>query len=188
MLFYFLQTLSEPNQDLPNCSDKVQRNQLPTSFAKYITRAEDTFSSAGGELCAALDSDVSIIVDSDTIPVGIEQPVFFGVIYNETALLRDVPKTPDEMLISPVIECGPHDIELLKPVKIIIPHCLDLVEAKKEWINVYRCGQLPDNENGMFIIIILTHFFNVKLRLESLHHSACSQHLLLIATDRSLVM
>ncbi|XP_078343251.1 uncharacterized protein LOC144628987 isoform X2 [Oculina patagonica] len=143
------ETANEPKQDLPNCSDKVQRNQLPTSFAKYITRAEDTFSSAGGELCAALDSDVSIIVDSDTIPVGIEQPIFFGVIYNETALLRDVPKTPDETLISPVIECGPHEIEFLKPVKIIVPHCLDLVEAKKEWITVYRCGQLPDNENGL---------------------------------------
>ena len=140
---------------MSSCSDHALQNQLPRSFPKYISRAEDTFSSAGGELCTALDSDVRIIVDGDTIPFGIQQRIFFGVIYNEAEFLRDVPETSNRTLISPVIECEPHDIELLKPVTIIVPHCLDLGKAKKEWVTVYRCELFPDHENGLFVIIVV---------------------------------
>ena len=52
-------------------------------------------------------------------------------------------------LISPVIECGPHDIEFLKPVKIIVPHCLDLSKAKKEWVTVYRCERFHGHGHGL---------------------------------------
>lgn len=104
-------------------------------------------------LRAPLDSNVSIIVERGTIPDGIKQCIYFGVIFNETDFFRDVPVAPDKTLISPVIECGPHDIEFLKPVKIIVPHCLDLAEAKKEWVTVYRCGHFPGYGNGLFIII-----------------------------------
>ena len=122
---------------------------------------EGKFGRAGGKLCSPLNSNVSIIVGSGVIPDGIEQSVFFGVIYNETALLQDVPETSSKTLISPVIECGPHDIKFLRPVKIIVPHCLDLGEAKKEWINVYRCGQFPGQENGLLIGIDKLDFFFV---------------------------
>ena len=99
---------------------------------------KDKFNSSGGELNAAHDSDVKICIGNGAIPTGVSQEVFYRVVYDTTELLRNIPVGPDETLISPVVECGPHDIRLLKPLKIIIPHCLYMGKAKKEWITVYR--------------------------------------------------
>ena len=144
----FSQIEKEADQDSPNCSNETPHNRLPTSFPKYITKLEATFTNTGGELCAPLNSDVRIVVPSDAVPAGIKQPVFFGVFSDETTLLRDIPEAPNRTLISPVVECGPHDIRLLKPVEIIVPHCLCLSEAKKEWISVYRCGRFSPGVEG----------------------------------------
>ena len=46
---------------------------------------------------------------------------------------------PEGTLISPVVECGPHNVTLLKPVEIIVPHDLCLDEFRKDSIRVYRC-------------------------------------------------
>lgn len=110
---------------------------------RYLTQAEATLDSTGGKLSAP-DSDVTIAVDSGTVPEGTHQKFFFRVVYDETSLLRDIPETPDRTLISPVIECGPHDINLLKPVEITVPHCLFFDEIKKDSIAVYRCEQYSD--------------------------------------------
>lgn len=114
-----------------------------TSPLRYITKAEATFDNTGGKLSAP-DSDVTITVDSGAVPDGVHQNFFFRVVYDETSLLRDIPETPDRTLISPVIECGPHDINLLKPVEITVPHCLYFDEIKKDSIAVYRCERYSD--------------------------------------------
>ena len=140
--YFFSQVDNEQDPlDSLNCSNETLHNHLPTSFPKYITKLKATLTSTGGELSAPSESDVRIIVPSGAIPAGIDQSVFVGVFLDETTLLRDIPEAPDRTLISPVIECGPHDIHLSKSVEIIVPHCLDLRKAKKEWITVYRCGQ-----------------------------------------------
>ena len=148
--YYFISQIENKGNSLdsPNCSNETLHNHLPVPFPKFITKLEATFTSTGGELSAPLDSDVRIIVPSGAIPTGINQSVFFGVFLDETTLLRDIPETPDGTLISPVIECGPHDIHLLKAVEIIVPHCLDLSKAEKKWIAVYRCGQFLARGNG----------------------------------------
>ena len=162
LLFLFSQIENKENVlDSPNYSDETLNNHPPTSVPKYITRLEDTFTSTGGELCAPSESDVRIIVPSGAIPAGINQSVFFGVFFDETTLLRDIPEAPDCTLISPVLECGPHGIHLLKPVEIIVPHCLDLNEAEKEWITVYRCGQFFAQGNGSWFLL---HINFISLR------------------------
>ena len=98
---------------------------------------KDKFNSSGGEL-SALYSDVKICIGNGTIPTEVSQEVFYRVFYDTTKLLQDIPVEPDETLISPVIECGPHDIRLSKPLEIIIPHCLHMGKAQKKWITVYR--------------------------------------------------
>jgi len=95
-----------------------------------------------------LDSNVRIIVPKGAIPAGVNQPIFFGVFFDETPLLQHIPEVSDKTLISPVVECGPHDINLKKPVEIIVPHCLCLSDAKKEWISVYRCGNFSAEIEG----------------------------------------
>ena len=67
--------------------------------------------------------------------------------YDETLLLRDFPETPERTLISPVIQCGPEDISLSKPVEIVLPHCLYVDEVKKTSISVYRCEKFSDQGN-----------------------------------------
>ena len=120
---------------------------------------EATFTNTGGKLSAPFQSDIRIIVPSGAIPAGISQNIFFGVFSEETILLRDIPGTPDKTLISPVVECGPHDIQLSKPVEIIVPHCLCLSGAKMEWITVYRCGNFPAKGTWFFytLMLILGH-------------------------------
>ena len=120
---------------------------FPRSYPQYLTRAEATFDSSGGRLTAE-DSNVTINVESGAVPNGVSQQFYFGVVYDDTLLLRDIPETPERSLISPVIKCGPDDIDLLKPVEIILPHCLYMDEVKKTWVSVYRCRQF--SEKGAF--------------------------------------
>lgn len=156
--YYFISQIENKGNPLnpPKSSNKTLQTHFATSFPKYITKLEATFTSTGGELSAPLDSDVRIIVPSGAIPAGITQSVFFGVFLDETTLLRDIPETPDRTLISPMIECGPHDVHLLKAVEIIVPHCLDLSKAEKKWIAVYRCGQFPARGDGSYFLLHLS--------------------------------
>ena len=120
---------------------------FPRSYPQYLTRAEATFDSSGGRLTAE-DSNVTINVESGAVPNGVSQQFYFGVVYDDALLLRDIPETPERSLISPVIKCGPDDIDLLKPVEIILPHCLYMDEVKKSWVSVFRCRQF--SEKGTF--------------------------------------
>ena len=149
---FVLQFETEPDQNLPCNSHET----LHTSFPKYVTKFEATFTSAGGELSAPSDSNVRIIVPKGAIPAGTNQPVFFGVLSDEIPLLRDIPAEPDKTLISPVVECGPHDINLSNPVEIIVPHCLCLSKAKRKWITVYRCGNFAaefEGDGSLFVLL-----------------------------------
>ena len=121
---------------VPELSAAVD-SAVKISIGDYF-EVKDEFNSSGGELSAALDSDVKICIGKGAIPTEDSQEVFYRVFYDTTKLLQDIPVEPDETLISPVIECGPHDIRLSKPLEIIIPHCLYMGKAKKKWITVYR--------------------------------------------------
>ncbi|XP_027046981.1 uncharacterized protein LOC113674694 [Pocillopora damicornis] len=103
----------------------------------YITEAEATFDSSGGQLIAP-DSDVVITVGSGAVQEGIKRRFFFRVLKDDSTLLQDIPDVPEGTLISPVIECGPHGVTLLKPVEISVPHDLCLDEVRKDLIRVYR--------------------------------------------------
>ena len=88
------------------------------------------------------------------MPDGVSQLFFFGVVYDDTLLLRDIPETLESSLISPVIQCGPEDINLLKPVEIVLPHCLYVDEVKKTSISVYRCEKY--SKEGVLVYFFTT--------------------------------
>jgi len=155
LLLLFSQRENEADQCPSNCSDETLHSHLPKSVPKYITKSEATFTSTGGELSAPLESNVRIIVPRGAIPAGTSQHVFFGVFSDETPLFQGFSEAPDKTLISPVVECGPHDIHLSKPVEIIVPHCLCLREAKKESITVYRCGSFSAQLEGNVSLFVL---------------------------------
>ena len=104
---------------------KITSNNSAALHLKYTTQVEGLFSSTGGVLSTAPYSDVQIIIGNGAITEGDPQRLFFNVICDETAPLQDI--LEGNTLISPV-----------KPVEIILPHCLYLKETKKKWISVYR--------------------------------------------------
>ena len=153
--FLFSQIEKGADHYPPNSRDETLYSHPPTSVPKYTTISKATFTSTGGELCAPLASNVRIIVPSGAIPTGINQDVFFGVFSDEAPLLQGFAVAPDKTLISPVVECGPHDIQLSKLVEVIVPHCLCLKEAKKESITVYRCGNFSAEYKGISGLFVL---------------------------------
>ena len=177
LLHLFSQIEPEADKDSPCCSKETLR----TSYPKYLTKLEAKFTSDGGELSAPVDggelsapvdSNVRIIVPKGAIPAGTNQSVFFGVFLDEIPLLQDIPKEPDNTLISPVVERGPHDINLPNPVEIIVPHCLCLSKAKKKWIKVYRCGNFVAGYGGeedfFFRFTLVSFFLNYRREVISL--------------------
>ena len=81
-------------------------------------------------------------------------------------MIRDIPETNERTLISPVIKCGPHDINPQKAMEIVVPHCLYVDEVKKGSIAVYRCEQFTNE--GRLSCCSKSHwkrqfFLNVKV-------------------------
>lgn len=109
----------------------------------FVTSAYGSFDTTGGKLTDP-NSDVCINIEPGAFPDGNQQPIFFHVIYNDTYVIRDIPETNERTLISPVIKCGPDDINPQKAMKIVVPHCLYVDEVKKGSIAVYRCEQFTD--------------------------------------------
>ena len=116
-----------------------------SSYPEFITSAQAIFDSSGGTLSHP-DSNVSINVDGGAVPEGMHQRIFFQVVYDDTLLLRDIPKTSGSTLISPVVRCGPENINLLKPVEIVLPHCLCLDETKKDSAKKFFCHAIPTGQ------------------------------------------
>ena len=113
----------------------------------FVTSAHGNFDSTGGTLSHP-NSDICINIEAGTFPNGKQQPIFFHVIYNDTYVIRDIPETNERTLISPVIKCGPDDINPQKAMEIVVPHCLYVDEVKKGSIAVYRCEQFT-NEGSL---------------------------------------
>ena len=128
-------------------SDKETTNHILfyslRSELLFVTSAHGSFDNTGGTLTHR-DSDVSINIEPGTFPDGNQQPIFFHVIYNDTYVIRDIPERNERTLISPVIKCGPDDINPQKAMEIVVPHCLYIDEVKKGSIAVYRCEQFTN--------------------------------------------
>ena len=162
----FSQIENEADQDSPTCSNETLSNHVPTTFPSYVTNIEATFINTSGELCTPLNSSLRIIVPSGAVPA--------EVFSEETTLLRDIPKAPNETLFSPVLECGPHDICMSKSVEIIVPHCLCLSEVKKEWIIVFTdvAGFLLESKVVivcLFLCLFVLHL-NPPFNLENIYY------------------
>jgi tight junction protein 1 len=65
---------------------------------------------------------VSISVPVGAIPEGVQQQIYFQVCQDGSNIPTFNAKQ-GERLLSPVVMCGPHGVQFLKPVELILPHC-----------------------------------------------------------------
>ena len=96
---------------------------IHSSELLFVTSARDNFDNTGRTLTNP-DSNVCINIEPGTFPDGKQQPILFHVFCNEMYVLQDIPETKERTLISPVIKCGPGDINRQKVMEIVVPHCL----------------------------------------------------------------
>nr|BAJ22068.1 uncoordinated 5 [Dugesia japonica] len=96
-------------------------NYLPPDM-ELDTIAWGTITTAGGRLCLP-QSGISLTIPRGAIHHGNSEEMFLAVCRDHTNIpVIDMM----EMLLSPVILCGPPQIQLLKSVILTIPHCANI--------------------------------------------------------------
>jgi len=74
----------------------------------------------GGKLSCPI-TGVSISVPIGAIPEGIQQEIYFQVCQDGSNIPTFNAKQ-GERLLSPIVMCGPHGVQFLKPIELILPH------------------------------------------------------------------
>ncbi|XP_041355918.1 tight junction protein ZO-1-like isoform X2 [Gigantopelta aegis] len=86
-----------------------------------VATARGLFTSAGGVL-ESKETGVSIVIPPGAISDNMSQEIYFKVC-RDNSILPPLDKDRGETLLSPLVMCGPHGIEFLKPVELRLPHC-----------------------------------------------------------------
>ncbi|XP_078360375.1 tight junction protein ZO-1-like isoform X2 [Oculina patagonica] len=90
---------------------------------QVVATARGKFTSQGGVLSSP-ESGVSIVIPEGAIPKGVEQEIYFKVCKDNNFM---PPLDSDkETLLSPLVMCGPHGTQFLKPVELRLPHCASM--------------------------------------------------------------
>jgi len=76
------------------------------------------FDSSGGVL-SSLSTGVSIHIPSGALPPGTTQEIYFKVCQQDSSV---VDPSKGETVLSPLVMCGPHGLQFLKPVELRLPH------------------------------------------------------------------
>uniref|UniRef100_A0AAZ3RQ13 Tight junction protein 1b n=1 Tax=Oncorhynchus tshawytscha TaxID=74940 RepID=A0AAZ3RQ13_ONCTS len=89
-----------------------------------VATARGIFNCNGGVL-SSIETGVSIIIPQGAIPDSIEQEIYFKVC-RDNSILPPLDKEKGETLLSPLVMCGPHGLQFLKPVELRLPHCASM--------------------------------------------------------------
>uniref|UniRef100_A0A8K9VC41 Tight junction protein 1b n=1 Tax=Oncorhynchus mykiss TaxID=8022 RepID=A0A8K9VC41_ONCMY len=116
-----------------------------------VATARGIFNCNGGVL-SSIETGVSIIIPQGAIPDSIEQEIYFKVC-RDNSILPPLDKEKGETLLSPLVMCGPHGLQFLKPVELRLPHC-----DSKTWQN----KSLPGDPNYLVgancVSVLIDHF------------------------------
>uniref|UniRef100_A0A674EQN4 Tight junction protein 1 n=1 Tax=Salmo trutta TaxID=8032 RepID=A0A674EQN4_SALTR len=116
-----------------------------------VATARGIFNCNGGVL-SSIETGVSIIIPQGAIPDSVEQEIYFKVC-RDNSILPPLDKEKGETLLSPLVMCGPHGLQFLKPVELRLPHC-----DPKTWQN----KSLPGDPNYLVgancVSVLIDHF------------------------------
>ncbi|CAH3013994.1 unnamed protein product [Porites evermanni] len=91
---------------------------------QVVATARGKFTSQGGVLSSP-ESGVSIVIPEGAIPDGVEQEIYFKVC-KDNNFMPPLDSDRGETLLSPLVMCGPHGTQFLKPVELRLPHCASM--------------------------------------------------------------
>uniref|UniRef100_A0A8C7IQR5 Tight junction protein 1 n=1 Tax=Oncorhynchus kisutch TaxID=8019 RepID=A0A8C7IQR5_ONCKI len=123
-----------------------------------VATARGIFNCNGGVL-SSIETGVSIIIPQGAIPDSIEQEIYFKVC-RDNSILPPLDKEKGETLLSPLVMCGPHGLQFLKPVELRLPHCASMTPDgdSKTWQN----KSLPGDPNYLVgancVSVLIDHF------------------------------
>ncbi|XP_068711421.1 tight junction protein ZO-1-like isoform X2 [Montipora foliosa] len=115
--------------DLDN-ADQDEQNIVTSDFGsqdedtQVVATARGKFTSQGGVLSSP-ESGVSIVIPEGAIPQGVEQEIYFKVC-KDNNFMPPLDSDRGETLLSPLVMCGPHGTQFLKPVELRLPHCASM--------------------------------------------------------------
>ncbi|XP_045544576.1 tight junction protein ZO-1 isoform X3 [Salmo salar] len=123
-----------------------------------VATARGIFNCNGGVL-SSIETGVSIIIPQGAIPDSVEQEIYFKVC-RDNSILPPLDKEKGETLLSPLVMCGPHGLQFLKPVELRLPHCASMTPDgdSKTWQN----KSLPGDPNYLVgancVSVLIDHF------------------------------
>uniref|UniRef100_A0A674ENZ1 Zona occludens protein 1 n=2 Tax=Salmo trutta TaxID=8032 RepID=A0A674ENZ1_SALTR len=123
-----------------------------------VATARGIFNCNGGVL-SSIETGVSIIIPQGAIPDSVEQEIYFKVC-RDNSILPPLDKEKGETLLSPLVMCGPHGLQFLKPVELRLPHCASMTPDgdPKTWQN----KSLPGDPNYLVgancVSVLIDHF------------------------------
>ncbi|XP_031573383.1 tight junction protein ZO-1-like isoform X3 [Actinia tenebrosa] len=106
---------------------------------QVVATARGTFTSKGGILSSP-ESGVSIHIPEGAIPYGIEQEIYFKVC-KDNNIMPPLDTDKGETLLSPLVMCGPHGTQFLKPVELRLPHCASM--TPDGWSFALKSSETP---------------------------------------------
>jgi hypothetical protein len=97
-------------------------------------------------------SGVSMLIPVGAIGEGIQQEIYFKVFQDGSNIVSCNVKQ-GRRILTPVVECGPHGFQFLKPIRLDLPHCAGK-EAHELALMLHGASQskLLDESNTIDIV------------------------------------
>ncbi|XP_076308955.1 tight junction protein ZO-3-like isoform X1 [Tachypleus tridentatus] len=126
-------TSSEPSRQLSFGSTDCSHRVVATAHGK--------FNHTGGTLTSE-ETGVQIIIPPGALPEGCNQEIYFKVC-QDTNMLPPLDKDKGEMLLSPLVMCGPHGLKFNIPVELRLPHCASV--NPESWSFALKSSETPSS-------------------------------------------
>ncbi|XP_022249412.1 tight junction protein ZO-1-like [Limulus polyphemus] len=135
-------SLSHEQDNFPSSEPSRQLSSGSTdSSHRVVATAHGTFNHIGGTLTSE-ETGVQIVIPPGALPQGSDQEIYFKVC-QDTSMLPPLDKDKGEMLLSPLVMCGPHGLKFNIPVELRLPHCASV--NPESWSFALKSSETPNS-------------------------------------------
>ena len=111
---------------MPNVyAKRVADSILHVVENQILLKNKEKSSESHNSINLYVESGVSIVIPEGAILHGVEQEIYFKVC-KDNNFMPPLDSDRGETLLSPLVMCGPHGTQFLKPVELRLPHCASM--------------------------------------------------------------